>query len=107
MIQVADSGVATAAVGIPQRNMHTQVEIVSLEDIEHTIRLLVEFIGRLRADADLRPINFDDAAPTEPQGLAPARRLERQPGRDAKDGNDGSGGASPSHHHARAGQAGA
>jgi endoglucanase len=59
VIQVADSGVATAAIGIPQRNMHTQVEIVSLNDLEHTVRLLVEFIGALRPDTDLRPINFD------------------------------------------------
>ena len=58
VIQIADSGVATAAIGIPQRNMHTQVEIVSLADLEHTIQLLVEFVGALRPDTDLRPINF-------------------------------------------------
>ena len=59
VIQVADSGVATAAVGIPQRNMHTQVEICSLQDIEHATQMLVEFVASVRADTDLRPINFD------------------------------------------------
>jgi endoglucanase len=59
VIQTADSGVATAAVGIPLRNMHTQVEIVALDDIDHTIELLVEFASTLKPDTDLRPINFD------------------------------------------------
>jgi tetrahedral aminopeptidase len=59
VIQTADSGVATATVGIPQRNMHTQVEIVSLDDIDHTVELLVDFVSSLRPDTDLRPINFD------------------------------------------------
>jgi endoglucanase len=59
VIQTADSGVATAAIGIPLRNMHTQVEIVSLDDIDHTINLLVEFVTALRPDTDLRPISFD------------------------------------------------
>jgi putative aminopeptidase FrvX len=38
--------------------MHTQVEIVSLDDLDHTVALLTEFVSSLRADTDLRPINF-------------------------------------------------
>ena len=59
VIQVADSGVASAAIGIPLRNMHTQVEIVSLDDLDHTADLLTEFVSSLRPDTDLRPINFE------------------------------------------------
>ncbi|HYO08279.1 MAG TPA: M20/M25/M40 family metallo-hydrolase [Tepidisphaeraceae bacterium] len=58
MIQTADSGVAAASVGIPQRNMHTQVEICSLSDLDGAIKLLVEFVQSVREDTDLRPINF-------------------------------------------------
>ena len=59
VIQTADSGVAAASVGIPQRNMHTQVEVCALSDLEHTVRLLVDFIQSVRDDTDFRPINFN------------------------------------------------
>ncbi|MDB5294584.1 MAG: peptidase family protein [Phycisphaerales bacterium] len=59
VIQVADSGmVATASVGIPQRNMHTQVEIVSLSDLDHAVELLVEFVRSVKDDTDFRPFYF-------------------------------------------------
>ena len=58
VIQTADSGVAAASVGIPQRNMHTQVEICALSDLENTVKLLVEFIQSIREDTDFRPIDF-------------------------------------------------
>ena len=48
MIQIADSGVAAAAIGIPQRNMHTQVEIISLADLDTATRLLVEFVKSIK-----------------------------------------------------------
>lgn len=60
MMQVADSGVAVASVGIPQRNMHTQVEIVSLKDIDHTVQLLVEFVQSINDETDFRPFNFQE-----------------------------------------------
>jgi tetrahedral aminopeptidase len=59
-IQTGDSGVAAATVGIPQRNMHTQVEIVSLDDLDHAVNLLVGFIRSIRNDTDFRPFYFRD-----------------------------------------------
>ena len=58
VIQTADSGVATASVGIPQRNMHTQVEICSLGDIDNAIRLLTEFVESVDDRTDFRPFYF-------------------------------------------------
>jgi endoglucanase len=40
-------GVATGLVSIPLRYMHTPVEVVHLEDVEHVIRLIVAFARRL------------------------------------------------------------
>jgi endoglucanase len=49
-IQVSRKGIPCALISIPQRNMHTPVETVSVKDIERTGRLLAAFIGRLEAD---------------------------------------------------------
>ena len=43
-IATTKSGVKTAVVSVPQRNMHTQVEIVDLNDIESTAKLIAEYI---------------------------------------------------------------
>ena len=58
VIQIADSGVAAASVGVPQRNRHTQVEIVSLTDLENSITLLVEFVASVTDETDFRPFHF-------------------------------------------------
>jgi endoglucanase len=58
MIQIADSGVAAASVGIPQRNMHTQVEIVALSDLDNAVKVLVEFIQSITPETDFRPFYF-------------------------------------------------
>ena len=58
VIQTADSGVAAASVGIPQRNMHTQVEICSLSDIENAVKLLVAFVQSVDERTDFRPFHF-------------------------------------------------
>ena len=42
-IAAAGPGVATALVSIPLRNMHTPVETICLDDVEHTARLLAAF----------------------------------------------------------------
>ena len=47
-IQVAQSGVATGLISIPLRCMHTPSELVDLEDIEHTVQLLVAVAKSLK-----------------------------------------------------------
>lgn len=43
-IQTSASGKKTALLSVPQRNMHTPVEIVSLDDIEATAELIAAYI---------------------------------------------------------------
>ena len=47
-IQVSRAGVATALVSVPNRYMHTAVEVVSLADLDNTIRLLVWYVLSLK-----------------------------------------------------------
>jgi putative aminopeptidase FrvX len=47
-IQVAQAGIATGLLSIPLRYMHTPSEMVDLEDIEHTVQLLVAFSKSLK-----------------------------------------------------------
>jgi endoglucanase len=51
-IQVSRSGVPTALLSIPLRNMHSPVETLDLKDIERTGRLLAHFICALDEDFD-------------------------------------------------------
>jgi endoglucanase len=44
-MQLNRAGVATALVSIPNRYMHTQVEVVSLADLESASRLIAESVG--------------------------------------------------------------
>jgi len=46
-IAFSREGIPCCAIGIPLRYMHTPVEIVSLTDLERTVRLIVRFIQRL------------------------------------------------------------
>ena len=43
-ISVTRSGIPTAVVSVPQRNMHTPAEVISLDDIENTARLVYEYL---------------------------------------------------------------
>src|SRR5262249_14168577 len=43
VIQLSRDGVATGLVGIPNRYMHSPVEVVCLDDLERAARLLTEF----------------------------------------------------------------
>lgn len=56
-MQLADSGTAAGSVGIPLRNMHTQVEVASLDDLEYTVQLLTDFVTSISANEDFFPIN--------------------------------------------------
>ena len=44
-IAVTKGGVRTAVVSVPQRYMHTPVEVISLADVENTARLLAAYVN--------------------------------------------------------------
>ncbi|MBI3762405.1 MAG: M20/M25/M40 family metallo-hydrolase [Chloroflexi bacterium] len=46
-IQVTRAGIPASVVGIPLRNMHTPVEVVSIKDVSRTGRLVAEFLAGL------------------------------------------------------------
>ena len=54
-IQVSRGGVAAGVVSIPNRYMHSAVEMISLDDIERTAQLLAGFAVRLSGDEDFTP----------------------------------------------------
>jgi endoglucanase len=49
-LQIVRAGIPAALIGIPERNMHTPVETVSVKDVVRTGRLLAAFISRLDQD---------------------------------------------------------
>jgi putative aminopeptidase FrvX len=57
-VQVSRDGIPTAILGIPLRNMHTPVEIVSVKDIERAARLIAEFVTTLD-DQTLGKLSLD------------------------------------------------
>jgi endoglucanase len=54
-IQLARDGVAAGLVGIPNRYMHSPVEVVSLKDLDHAARLLAEFCESATAEMNWVP----------------------------------------------------
>lgn len=54
-IQVNRSGVATGLVSIPNRYMHSPVEMICLDDIDRAADLLARFVEGLTADATFTP----------------------------------------------------
>ncbi|GIW79278.1 MAG: endoglucanase [Gemmatales bacterium] len=55
VIQLNREGVATGLVGIPNRYMHSPVELVSLDDLEAAAILLTEFCASISPDMDWTP----------------------------------------------------
>ena len=51
-IQLTRAGVATGLVSIATRYLHTPSEVLSLNDVEHTIKLLVGFTERIKNKED-------------------------------------------------------
>jgi endoglucanase len=49
-MQLTAEGIPTMVVSIPQRYMHTPVELVAMKDIQRAGRLLAEFVASLEAD---------------------------------------------------------
>ena len=54
-LQLNRAGVAAGIVGVPNRYMHSAVEVVSLADLDRGADLLAEFVLRLEADTDFTP----------------------------------------------------
>ncbi|MCB0317718.1 MAG: M42 family metallopeptidase [Bdellovibrionales bacterium] len=55
VIQTTRAGVATGSIGIPNRYMHTQVEMINLKDLENAAKLLAVFIQNITSKTDFRP----------------------------------------------------
>ncbi len=55
-IQIARGGVAAAAIGIPNRYMHTQIEVCSYKDLESAIKILANFVMSITSKTDFRPL---------------------------------------------------
>jgi endoglucanase len=54
-LQICRAGVATGLVAIPNRYMHSAVEMISLDDIDRAADLLAAFVVSLTGDDDFRP----------------------------------------------------
>jgi len=54
-LQINRAGVATGLVSIPNRYMHSAVEMISLDDIDRAANLLAEFVATLTGDEDFTP----------------------------------------------------
>ena len=61
VLQTTRAGVATALVSIPNRYMHSAVETVSLDDLDHAADLLAGFVRGLDPGIDWRPGNVGPA----------------------------------------------
>jgi putative aminopeptidase FrvX len=55
-VRMSRAGVATGLVSIPNRYMHTPNQIVSLEDVEQSARIIASFLTQLEADTDFLPL---------------------------------------------------
>jgi endoglucanase len=55
VMQLSRDGVATGLVGIPNRYMHSPVEVVSLDDLDRAARLLAEFCAGVGPQLDWTP----------------------------------------------------
>jgi putative aminopeptidase FrvX len=54
-MQLSRGGVATGLIGVPNRYMHSPVEMVSLKDVESCAQLLAEWVCNLKANTNFIP----------------------------------------------------
>jgi endoglucanase len=54
-IQLSRGGKAAALVSVPLRYMHTPTEVLSMKDLEATVKLLAAFVKRLQPGTDFTP----------------------------------------------------
>ena len=43
-VAITKGGIPCAVISVPEKNMHTQTEIVSLEDIENTAKIIAGYL---------------------------------------------------------------
>lgn len=55
VMQISRQGVAVGLIGIPNRYMHSPVEVVHLDDLTNAAKLLAEFCAAVTADTDWTP----------------------------------------------------
>ena len=55
VLQISRAGVAAGLVSIPNRYMHTQVEVVSLSDLDACAKVLAETIAKITSRTDFVP----------------------------------------------------
>lgn len=56
VMQLTRAGVATGLVSVPNRYMHTPVEVISLSDLENAAKLVAETVAKLSEDVDFTPM---------------------------------------------------
>jgi putative aminopeptidase FrvX len=56
VMQISRGGQATGIVAIPNRYMHSPVEVISLSDLENAAKLIAEFCLSLNAESDFTPV---------------------------------------------------
>lgn len=56
VMQLARGGVATALVSVPVRYIHTPVELLDLDDLRHTVRLLAALCARIGPATSFVPV---------------------------------------------------
>ncbi|HZO86866.1 MAG TPA: M42 family metallopeptidase [Chthonomonadaceae bacterium] len=54
-MQISRAGMATGLISVPLRYMHTPCEVMSLDDIENSARLMAGFVERVTPDIDWIP----------------------------------------------------
>ena len=54
-MQISRAGVAVGLIGIPNRYMHSPVEVIHLDDLTHAAKLLAEFSAAVATDHDWTP----------------------------------------------------
>jgi len=54
-IQTTRAGVAAGLISIPNRYMHTQNEVISLKDVDDSVKLIAEFVRLINDDTDFIP----------------------------------------------------
>lgn len=58
-VMKAAAGVPMALISVPERYMHSSVEVVNLRDLEGCVRLLTAFLCRMEAGFDFAPFSVD------------------------------------------------